>query len=306
MINFDAFKSEDEYLIFLKSLDQKVHRKQTLSLDEQEFLCKCVSYEYQKNLSFCDDLRFKRLFLKHFDSKLKGYSLENYEEVDLSVFLCHWEELIKKENHTENFLNVLAIETRSELKKILPNFSLFDKVFRRKEYRARQHEIIGYSKFAYIKIKSIFSGIGGIKLETKLNNTKIEVDEHSLAHIYMRHYAEQVRPYETDDKSYFTPEIEIENVPFVIKEIIDAIESSGVYTKDDLNNINIRYKNRDYKIYCKKVTKQVKGIGNIEVSRISTFYPIELKQDIDKLMNYNLYKINSQLSVYLKKTPMLG
>jgi hypothetical protein len=303
MISFDDFKTEDEYLDFLESLDQKVHRKQTLSLDEQEFLCKCVSYEYQKTLSFCDNLRFKRLFLKHFDSNQKGYSLENYEKVDLNIFLCHWEELMKKENHTENLLNVLAIETRSELKKILPNFSLFDKIFRRKEYRARQHEIIGYSKFAYIKIKSIFSGIGDNKVETKLNGNKIEIDEYSLAHIYMRHYAEQVRPYETDDKSYFTPEIEIENVPFVIKEIIDAIETSGVYGKDGFNNINVRYKNRDYKIYCKKVTKQAKGVGNIEVNRVNTFYPIELKQDTDQLLNYILNKINSQLAGYLKKTP---
>jgi hypothetical protein len=257
-------------------------------------------------LSFCDDLRFKRLFLKRFDSNQKGYSLENHEGVDLDIFLCRWEDLMKKENHTENLLNVLAIETRSELKKILPNFSLFDKIFRRKkcrkEYRARQHEIIGYSKFAYIKIKSIFSGIGNNKVETMLNGNKIEIDEYSLAHIYMRHYAEQVRPYKTDDKSYFTPEIEIENVPFVIKEIIDTIETSGVYGNDEFNNINIRYKNRDYKIYCKKVTKQVKAVGNIKVNRVNTFYPIELKQDTDKLLNYSLNKINSQLAVYLKKT----
>jgi hypothetical protein len=301
MISFDEFRSEDEYLNFLESLDQKMRRKQTLLLDEQEFLCKCASYEYQKTLSFCDDLRFKRLFLKHFDSTLKGYSLENHEEVDLNVFLCNWEELMKKENHTENLLNVLAVETRSELKKILPNFNLFDKIFRRKEYRARQHEIIGYSKFAFIKIKSIFSGIGNRKVETTLNGVNIEIDEFSLSHIYMRHYAEQVRPYETDDKSYFSPEIEIETVPFVIKEIIDSIEASGVYAKDELNNINIKYKNRDYKIYCKKVTKQVRGIGNIEVNRVNTFYPIELKQDIDKLKDYDLNKINNQLSVYLKK-----
>lgn len=303
MISFDDFKTEEEYQIFLHGLDDRVRKGDTLTLDEQTFICKCITYDYQKTLAFCDDLRFKRLFLKHFDSTLNCYILPNHEKEDLSVFLNEWEEVVKKENHKENLLKVLAIETRLELKKILPNFNLFDKIFRRKEYRARQHEIVGYSKFAYIKIKSIFSHIGNNKVETTLNGSQIEIDEYSLAHIYMRHYAEQVRPYDTEDKSYFTPEIEIEKVPFVIKTIIDVIEASGIYSTNDISNISVKYEDRDYKIYCKEMKKQVKGGSIAIVNRVNTFYPIELKQDIDKLLNYNLHKINSQLSVYLKKTP---
>lgn len=301
MINVDDFTTEEEYQAFLDVLNKKAHQKQELTSDEQDFFCRCASYDYQKAFPFCNDVRFKRLFLKRFDSQQNGYRLKAFEEQDLNVFLDEWETLMKKENNKERLMNVLSVETRKELKKILPNFSLFDKVFRRKEYRRRQHEIIGYAKFAYIKIKSIFEKIGSNKLDTRLNGTDIEIDEQTLAHVYMRHYGQLVRPYDTSDKSYFTPEVKIEKVPSVIKEIIDLIEARGIYANDDLRNINVNYKNRDYKIYSKDATKQVKGIGNVVVTRVSTFYPIELQQEVDNLGDYNLIKINNYLSVYIKK-----
>lgn len=291
MIRFEDFKSEDECLDFLQELKIKAENKQTISLDQQEFMCRCLNNDGQKAFTFCDDLRFKQLFLVHFDSSLKGGAMEKSEKDDLRDFVVEWESLMKKENHKEPLMNHLAVETRSELKKVLPNFSFWNRFFCRDDYQKRQHEIIGYSKFAYIKIKSIFTNIGRNSEEMVLNGNKIEVNEFTLAHIFMRHYAEQVRLYMTDDKSYFTEEVEIEQIPFVIRDIINAIEVSKFYTVDDFKDINVKYKNRDYKIYCIKYIKQIKGKGNIETNRVNTFYPIELHKDLENLKNYELKRM---------------
>lgn len=301
MISFDDFATEKEYQEFLEGLYKRVQNGENLSLDEQNFMCKCMTYEHQKSLSICDDLRFKRLYLKSFDSKQKNYELEEFEEEDLKSFLDEWKKEMKKENHKDGFMNLIAKETRLELKKIFPNFELLNKIFRHKKYRAEQYEIIGYSKFAFIKIKSVFAEIGDNKIETELNGNKIEIDEYSLIHIYFRHYAQLVKPYNTDDKSYFTPEILVEEVPTILDKIIKDIDASGLYVNDDFNNLNFKFKNRDYKVYCRKATKQIKGVGNVKVNRVNTFYPIELKEDKDKLKNYNLVKVNDDLSVYAKK-----
>lgn len=301
MISFDDFATEEEYQDFLENLYQRAQKSESLTLDEQSFLCKCMTYEHQKSLSFCDDLRFRRLFLKSFDSKQKGYELEEFEKEDLKSFLGEWKVEMKKENHKDGFMNLIAQETRLELKKIFPNFELLNKIFRHKKYRDEQYEILGYSKFAFIKIKSIFAEIGDNKIQIELNGHSIEIDEYSLIHIYFRHYSQLTKPYNTDDKSFFTPEIVFEDVPNILKDIIKQINVSGIYANDDFNNINFNFKGRDYKIYCRQVTKQIKGIGNVQVSRVNTFYPIELQEDKEKLKNYNLIRINNELSVYIKK-----
>lgn len=301
MISFDDFATEKEYQEFLENLYARVQKGEILSLDEQNFMCKCMTYETQKPLSICDDLRFKRLFLKSFDSKQKSYELEQFEKEDLKSFLDEWEEEMKKGNHKDSFMNLIAKETRLELKKIIIDPQLLENTFHQKKYRTEQYEILGYSKFAFIKIKSVFAEIGDNKIETELNGIKIEIDEYSLIHIYFRHYAQLAKPYNTDDKSYFTPEITVEEVPVILDKIIKEIDASELYINDNLNNLNFRFKNRDYKVYCRKVTKQIKGVGNVEVIRVNTFYPIELKEDKDKLKNYNLIKVNDNLSVYLKK-----
>lgn len=301
MISFDDFDTEEKHQEFLEGLYTRFQNGENLTLDEQEFMCKCMTYEHQKSLPICNDLRYKRLFLKKFDSKQKNYELEDYENEDLKFFLDEWKKEIKKENHKDRFMNLIAQETRLELKKIFPNFELLNKIFRHSKFRDEQNEILGFSKFAFIKIKSIFTEIGDNKIETKLNGNRIEIDEYSLIHIFFRHYAQLVRPYNTDDKSYFTPEVMVEEIPTILDKIIKDIDASGLYVDDDFNNLNFNFKKRDYKVYCRKITKQIKGVGNVEVNRVNTFYPIELQEDIDKLKNYNLIRVNDNLSVYRKK-----
>ncbi len=90
MISANDFENEEAHQTFLAELETRVHKKKTLLYDEQEYFCNCSRYEYQKTIPFCDPFRFKRLFLKYFDSKQKGYELEDFEIEDLDGFLKEW------------------------------------------------------------------------------------------------------------------------------------------------------------------------------------------------------------------------
>ncbi|MFK7948473.1 MAG: hypothetical protein AB8G11_12855, partial [Saprospiraceae bacterium] len=79
------------------------------------------------------------------------------------------------------------------------------------------------------------------------------------------------------------------------------INNSGLLASNQLYDLNFRFQGDDYKVYLKKVTKQISGVGNVQRYRVNTFYPIESDKDRAKLENFNLVKIDDDYSIYVKR-----
>jgi hypothetical protein len=293
----DFYQTEEEYRDVLDQLLSKYQSGKELRLDEQLIYCDCLNPKFLRNFSFCEDTRFSRLYLEHFISLEGKIPISQEREDELDIFVTNWEPIIKKGNNSDQLIQEIAKETRVEIKNLK---SIVKAPINSHLFRQKEREILLHSKFIYIKVKRIFGLLRIREAITILNDESIYIDGYSLIHIIFRHYAKDQKPYPSD-KSFFMPPLRVDDLLTYLLEIITRINNSGFYKKDEIQKIYFEYYNNIYTIYCKKVQKQEKGLGNFEIWRLNTFYPTELLDELfDIYRNYQKQIINKDLSVFIK------
>lgn len=66
-----------------------------------------------------------------------------------------------------------------------------------------------------------------------------------------------------------------------------------------LNNIVFEYKNQMYEIWINERNKSKKGVGNVKIFRLETFYPIQDKDRIKFILEtFTNHYINDNLKYY--------
>src|SRR5690606_39957703 len=129
---------------------------------------------------------------------------------------------------------------------------------------------------------------------------RVESDASSLIHIINRHYASQIK--NNPQKTYHIEDIEPEKIHSRLKDLLSKISDKNLIKKTDIGKIAFIYKGVTYRVWINKRKKQKKGIGQIEILRIDTFYPIEDQTElVDLNNNYELKDIDSDLKVFVKK-----
>lgn len=289
---------EEEHQKTLQRIQNKIDGKLEISPEEQRKFCNCLYPYLLKKYPICDDVRFYKFFLQHFAHKNNeiGYSIGREQE--LNGFLREWEPKMEKTNHSSSFMQDISKETREEIKALKKKGN---EVENSPAYNEKKREILLYSKFVYIKVKKAFEHFKNKEATVTLNNKEIQINEYSLVHIIFRHYANAQKQY-ISDKSFFTDAIGVEEILDRLLDILIKIENSGVYVNDSIMKIYIEYYSTKYTIYCKKIQKQKKGVGNYTVYRLNTFYPVESSKELlDIKDNYDEKEVTNNLSVFIKK-----
>jgi len=194
-------------------------------------------------------------------------------------------------------------ETEEQLKQLreLPEFKNDPYMRGTFHYRLKKQGIILQSKYAYLIVKEEMEQLSPADLFFQLNGTYIELTECAILHILFRHYAALTKRYQTG-KSFHNTDFHFRKLPEQLRDIIKAIEDSGLYTKDSIAKISFKLNGVPYCIRTGAVVqRQIAGTLKPCV-RIQTFYPVTDKDELNTLLDdYSCIKVNNELEVYCKK-----
>lgn len=293
----EKYPSQEKYIEYFNTIQDKIEKSEKLSLEEQIEWCSCLTPEYIDQYAFCDDEKFKTLFLDHFQNKTTGELFTDEDRLKLESYIEEWNTTVSHSNHTSKLLNIVTKETRDEKKILTKTTGLTEG----EEYENKVKEILYYSKYVYILTQRIF-GLKNIECQiVELNGNAIHIDYYSIVHILNRHFSPLQKQYE-NDKDFFTEDVIYDELIDFLESIIRTVDEHGGYIDSPPQKIMINYKGNPYTIYINKVTKQKKGIGNYECLRLKTFFPVGAEDELKHLeTEMTLVDISENLGVYLEK-----
>lgn len=277
-----------------RELHGSIDNGELLTSDEQAFVCHCLRFENLLLYPFCLDEFYSRTFIfRNFATPPGMYPLKERDHIYYEGLVREWEGEMYKTNHFDRLIQIVAKETRDELKNLRKRYKIFHRTFSSSEYQHRKFKLLEWSRYRYIMIKDVFElSIKSDHCKLFLNGQEIIFDYYSLT----RHYGHIMKPYETD-KSHFTQDVHHEQVHLELEKIFAKIDGSKVYTNQSIKDINIRLNGTLYKIYIDEETK-----GAAKILRLNTFFPIVNPNMLAKLENeFQETILENSLSVLVKK-----
>lgn len=293
----ELFSNEEDRYKYLESLLKRHNSGEYLTPREIDILCSGMSSEEQMNYSICDGIRFTRLHRDYIFAKQNHYSLSEEEQIQIDEFLNKWEiEIWDNRDDNDRVYIELRKETRLTIKSMKRFYS--DKKLTPNELELKENEIILRSKNIYIKVKRIMENLGKNALIMNMGNEEVHIDEFTLIHSFFRHFSELTKQYD-DNKSYFSPEFPIEELPKLLSEkILEPINTDGTLKNPLPKSIFFKYFGRLYRLYFED--KFVNN-GHNTVKRVNTFYPAEQRKDTEASKKYHFKKINKNLYIGVEK-----
>lgn len=293
--------TEAEYIKRITGLDIRYKKGEKLNPEEIDFFCSCQKFEYLTQFPICIDEFFKRAFLMRQPNYPKELNfLKPQDNAYYELLVKEWDTLVEQKQHINDLLHIVCKETRQELKQLRKKYDFRNGNNLFRVFLKEKSRIVEWSKYRYIFIKKIFeTQICEVEFILKLNGQEIIFDYYSLTHILTRHFAQIIKPYFTD-KDHFTENIGHNEIHLKLKWFFDEIEKSGVYLKDSIQEVNVKYKNQLYKIFCRNHIKPVKG--SPEYLRVDSFFPLTNQTMLGKLnTDFEGVTINEDLTVFVRK-----
>lgn len=291
-------ENDEEYNNKNRFLHSKIGKGEKLTREEEAFVCHSLRYENLLLFPFCLDEFFTRTFLgRNSEVPTIFYTVRERDNIVYEGLVREWANEINKTNHNDQLLQIVAKETRDELKSLRKKYTSLHRTFTSQEYQRRKFKLLEWSKYRYIMIKDVFDlSIASDHYMLFLNGNEIVFDYYSLTHILTRHYGHIMKTYETD-KSHFTQDVHHERIHLELEAIFKKIDATNVYSDQSVKEVNIRLNGTLYKIY---IDEEMKGGKN--VFRLNTFFPIDNSRMLMRLKNeFNEVVIDKNLSVFVTK-----
>lgn len=315
---FEDFQNPETRKMIQDLIDRTVKNEK---MTQAEIQRACSLMEYSKPLDHdfefdiykydaCKDYIFRKLYLVYhgnLDGRLPAHNAfglvpleqKKFEIKRLDEFYAEWTPVISKFNHKEALLNDLASEANIELKQL---DKLGDKLnWDYRELAQKRKAVTLHSKYIYLTAKEFFEENKSDFVIAKFGASEIEINTHSLIHIMFRHYGGAVKQFDTEKSFHLDTTIKYKELPYELKSIIESLGSDSELSTQGIKFIPVKINAKIYSIWTEKVTKYPKGKGKVEYIRLETFYPTELKEELDKIANnYKEIKIDERLSGFLK------
>ena len=312
-----------EFHKMFDDIDKRVKSGGKLNLAEIENYCEGVWIADQnnrgkfdlRNTDCCKEYWFKYAYRHYWDdldgiyvhknifTKKKIPKSEIKKDIDfLNSEAITWQTVIDKTNHKDQLLNLIAKETRLEIKNFNadPQWHIFGFFNESRLYDRGLLVIRLRSKYIYLRTREYFDRLGESSQLLKFKSESIEFNAESLIHILNRHY-EISRKQANREKSLHEEDVHPDEIYSIVSGLLSLLDETIEEIIDD-KKIYFRFKGKPYTIWIKNSIRFVKGSGKQEYKFISTFYPIEHEDELSKVeANYNEFELNDNYSIYTKK-----
>lgn len=205
---------------------------------------------------------------------------------------------IQNHRQSDELLKYVCTEGRKELK-------IFEQLWinipHNRRYDYEKLQILLKYRGIFIMVGEVIEKTPDAYFKTILNGQEIELDGHTLVHIYGRHFFEILQGVYAN-KTMHIIDIEHRELVEQLCKFINEIEVSGLLNGHPIDKVAFQFKGENYIIRTNLRNKSLSGQGNIQFKRIDTFFRIGERKEMDILeSDYTLKKINSKLSVYVPK-----
>lgn len=272
-------------------LQRRLEDGHELSYEDQYYYCDGLKWEYVASYPLCEDVFYFKAYMnrENFDyGSLKvNYTKENENRFEQIV--RDWDIQIKSSNATDSYILAEKAELEKELKILNRQKSKIVSIDDKDYFDA-----LAWSKFRFLRVKKNF------KLDIKadyyslwLNGNEILFDFKACSHILARHFAHGKKTYKADQDHFYSV-FDPFHLHLDLEQIFKAIDQSGLYAKDDIQNLTIRKKDQLYKIITRNY-----NYGSFIKKRIVTFYPLSKVSELSNLSrDYKEKMVTDDLSVF--------
>jgi hypothetical protein len=275
----------------------KIDRGEALTVEEQYFLCNGIVWGLRSTLPECSDVFYYEAFMVRNDPRFRPPGLTYTEENERKFLqlVDDWDRRINSPRLTDPLMLAEQKEVRLAIKSVNREYG------KQKHVYSDQYFItIAGSKFRYLLAQRIFQlDIKSDQYLLSLNGQVVLFDYESCIHILARHFGHGMKAF-TSEKDHFYGVFRHSHLHLDFEEIFKAVDESGLYVNDSIQDINFRYKGEIYKVF----TADQKGSSNPQ-KRIATFFPVSDSKILSALeSSYTEKGINKDLSIFVKNSFM--
>ena len=307
-----------EYDTIAQDLITNIFEGKSVSLAEESFACSIISHlrhPFTNKLAYdiskieaCKNYFFKKTYIRY-SSDLNGHKIirDAFNEIPVYrkklevAFLeneyKNWEGYLNTKLTENKLIGYVAKETKLQLQKNKKYCE--DKAIGIHDLNYLKKSLVLHSKYIYLIVKEAFQEYDKEELIYPLRSNNILIDSYSYVHILFRHYSKSIKKHQFDKSYHFDENIIFNDIPNLIIELLQHFSKSKSCLVFNNQNIFLRFRENDYAIWFKKIKKNLKGSISIEYLRVQTFYPIERKEELDKLKGMKLEIVNDNYGFYL-------
>lgn len=308
-------KSE-EFDKVVQNLSEKIFKNNKLSLAEEHFICRIIedlkNSEGNKAVDIfrcisCKNFLFRNRYLLYLTNlnglyKVKDIDgqISNSRKIKDIIFLQEqyeeWNSYIRNKNNGHDLINHISSEVKKHINKInryyKTNINYLDRDYQKKS-------IVLHSKFIYLIVKEYYQELGENEQIIEMNGNLILIDSYSYVHTMFRHYSKIIKEYQVNKSYHFDQNIGYKTIPDFIFKVFEEFKKIKESNNFDFTNLNIIFNKKPYAIWLKNFTKYSKGNHKVKYKRVQTFYPIESKNELEKIINLKKIKTNFGLEYFV-------
>lgn len=303
--------NKTEYDAIAQELVSSVLKGEKVSLSEESFACSIIgmlrtfdtnelAYDITK-IDSCKNYRFKNKYLLYF-SDLNGNKIvrDVYGEIPIDrkkidvEFLekeySNWKKNLKIKLNENSIIGFVARETEYQLKKLKKYGA--KKMIGSRYLSYLEKSLTLHGKFIYLTVLETFQEHGKEEIIFDLHGNMVLIDSYSCVHTLFRHYSQSIKQHQIDKSYHFDENINFKDIPSFILEILNCYSKSKSSSLFNKENIYFQFRGSFYALWFRKLKKSIKGGKKVEYLRIQTLYPVELKEELQKINKLNSENTN--------------
>lgn len=291
-----------EYDAIAQDLVNSVLRGEKVSLAEESFACSIISllrtpdtnelaYDITK-IDSCKNYRFKNKYL-HYFADLNGNKIviDAHGEIPIErkridvEFLEKeynaWKQFLKTKLNENNLIGFVARETEYQVKELY-KFGV-KRMLGSRFLSYLEKSLTLHGKYIYLTVQESFQEQGKEELTFDFDGNKILIDSYSYVHTLFRHYSQSIKEHQLDKSYHFDQNINFKDIIGFLLELLTCYSKSNSSTFFNKQNLYFKFKGVYYALWFKKVNKTLKGGAQTEYLRVQTLYPVQLKEELEKI-----------------------